>query len=377
MRLLLSISSLAAGGAERVMAHLAGHWTGAGHDVVLCTNADAGAPPHYVLDQRVRLRSVDPGKRGLARQVAVVTALRSALRRECPDAVISFLNYTNILTLMAARGLGMPVIVSERLDPRVIGIGPAWGALRRWTYPGAARLVAQTPTAARLYAGLSPVPVAVIPNPVPPFGAAPAPDDDWPLSHSRAIIAVGRLQRQKGFDLAIEAMARIADARPDWRLIILGEGPLRGDLEALRDRLGLADRVLLPGRVPDPGPWLARADIFVMSSRSEGFPNALCEAMAAGLAVVSTDCPSGPSDIITPGQNGLLVPPEDIEALATTLAELTGSAELRSRLALAAPGITERFAPERILRLWDDLLAQVVADRPDRRNISSRKPRND
>ncbi len=358
MRLSLVISSLNAGGAERVMTTLANAWVARGWQVDLLTTHDAGRAPHYPLAPAVGLRSLDPRLPSPFRQVATVRNLRAAIRDARPDAVISFLNYTNIMTLAACRGLACPVIISERLDPRVIDIGPAWSFLRRVTYPGAKLLVAQTGTAAELYGPLTGGRVRVIPNPV----HAPAQRAADPVSpvgaDRRTILCVGRLQKQKGFDIALRAMALLGPACADWRLVILGEGPERPNLERLHADLGLGDRARLAGQVADPWPWLRQAGIFLMSSRSEGFPNALTEAMAAGLPVISTDCPSGPADIITPGVDGLLVPTEDPAALAEALARLIDSGDLRTRLAAAAPGVLERYSLESVLAAWDRVLEE-------------------
>lgn len=361
MRLSLVISSLTAGGAERVLSTLANAWVEAGHEVHLFTTHDAGAHPHYPLSNRVQLRSVDPRVKGPQKQFAIVRSLRAAIRSSDPDVVISFLNYTNVLTLAACRGLTYPVIVSERLDPRIIDIGPVWSVLRRIAYRKATRLVAQTTTAAGLFRHLSPGRVCVIPNPVAERTSDIGNEGTITGFEGNVILAVGRLQFQKGFDQAITAISLLAPEFSHWHLVILGEGPERGALERLRDDLGLRDRVHLPGRVANTGPWMRRAAIFLLSSRSEGFPNALCEAMAAGLPVVSTDCPSGPSDIITPGFDGLLVPPGDPAAITRALTSLAASPELRSTLATAAPGVAERFSLASVLAGWDQIFAEVRA----------------
>jgi glycosyltransferase involved in cell wall biosynthesis len=360
MNLTLVISSLAAGGAERVITTLANHWAGQGHTVSLLTTHDQGQEPHYKLSESVSLSSVDSHGKGLARQISIVQGLRKKIQNAKPHAVISFLNFTNILTLAACRGLPCPVIVSERLDPRIISIGPAWSQARRLTYRNAACLVAQTPTAAALYEYMAPGRTRVIPNPVPPLTGSRHVPEEWGDVGRPAIISVGRLQHQKGFDIGLRAMKLLPPEYDSWRWVILGEGRLRTELEQLRNELGLRDRVFFAGQVKDPYPWLKHAQIFLMSSRSEGFPNALCEAMATGLPVVSTDCPSGPADIITPDVDGFLVPSEDPAAIATALTKLMGSEDLRAEFATKAPGICQRFSPESVLASWDALVADII-----------------
>lgn len=360
MRLCLVISSLAAGGAERVMSILAGEWAARGHEVLLLTTHDGGSAPHYPVDARVELRSVDPRTGGgMRRQMATIGALRRAIAAARPAVVVSFLNYTNILVLLACRNLDVPVVVSERLDPRIVGIGPVWSMLRRMTYRRACCLVAQTTAAGALYGPLVHGRVRVIPNPVPPPPEV-TPVPDWPDPHRPTIMAVGRLQPQKDYETALQAMAILGRSNPEWRLVILGDGPLRGSLERLRDDLGLGTTVQFAGRVATPAAWLRRADMYLLSSRSEGFPNALCEAMMLGLPCVSTDCPSGPADIITHGVDGWLVPVGEPTAIADALSRLAGDPAERARLAAQAPVAMARFSVPSVLAEWDRLFEAVV-----------------
>ena len=358
MRLTLAISTLGVGGAERVLSMLANAWVVAGHDVSLVTTHDAGAGTHYALDPRVRRLAAGGPGRGLRKQLSVVAALRRLVGATRPDVVVSFLNYTNVLVLLACRGTSVPVIVSERLDPRVVGIGPVWGAFRRLTYRRAAALVAQTPTAGRALGSLAPGRLHVIPNPV--QRPATREYDARADRDGHTILCVGRLHPQKGFDVALQALARLEGEARSWRLVILGEGAERARLAALCERLGLDGRVAMPGQVPDPWPWLRAADIFLLPSRSEGFPNALCEAMAAGLPVVATDCLSGPADIITPEVDGLLTPPGDPDAMAAALTRLIASPDLRAALAGRAPAILDRFSLPSVLAAWDRIFAAVA-----------------
>jgi len=139
--------------------------------------------------------------------------------------------------------------------------------------------------------------------------------------------------------------------------VILGEGEDRGLLQNLISRLSLHDRVFLPGRVQSLEPVLRKSDIFVLSSRYEGFPNVLLEAMAMGLPVLSTDCPYGPGDIIRQGYDGILVPNQDIQALANALGALMENEEERGRLASRSGSVLIRFGKDAVMRRWDQLIA--------------------
>jgi glycosyltransferase involved in cell wall biosynthesis len=177
---------------------------------------------------------------------------------------------------------------------------------------------------------------------------------------------MGRLAHQKGFDVLLRAFAACAARHRAWSLVILGEGDQRRMLEAQRAELGLSDRVKFPGWVPEPIRLLRQADLFVMSSRYEGLPLALLEAMACGLPAISTDCPTGPSEVIRHGENGWLVPVEDVDALAAALDRLMGDGEMRRRLALRATDVTKQFGAQRIMTLWMDLIERLTrrAGRP-------------
>jgi glycosyltransferase involved in cell wall biosynthesis len=173
----------------------------------------------------------------------------------------------------------------------------------------------------------------------------------------RLILAVGRLGVEKGFDTLIEAFFELTGKYTNWDLVILGEGAERPALEKLRARLGLIKRVHIPGRVGNLADWYERSDGFVLSSKYEGFPNALLEAMAHGLPAVSFDCHAGPRDIIRHGVDGFLVPPEHgVTGLVNGLESLLADEALRDKMGLAARKVRRRFSVDRVTAQWDKVL---------------------
>lgn len=364
MRLTLIISSLSSGGAERVMSTMANYWATKGWEITLLTFVDSTTPPFYELDSRICHIPLGVAGESPNPIIAIwnnlkrIRTLRAAIGNSKPDAVISFMDTTNAIALLATRGLNVPVVVSERNDPARRRIGRIWEQVRQWTYPFADRIVVQTKRAQNYFSSNLQARACIIPNPV----LLPPKEKERldKLLGKRSLIAMGRFERQKGFDLLLQAFAKLKDLYPEWTLTILGEGTLRSDLESLCNQLGLIDRVHFPGRVKNPYKFLKQADLFVMSSRWEGFPNALCEAMACGLPVISTDCSSGPREIIRDGVDGILVPNEDVLELTAAMERLMSDEEERKRLAACAPEVTERFSLEKIMGMWEVVLKEVV-----------------
>ena len=366
VKLLFFIDSLQCGGAQRVCATLCNHWVERGWVVTLATFDDGSTPPFFPLVPGVRHVSLGLTRRspGLVRSVINnlrrVVRLRRFVAQERPDCILSFIDGTNVLALLAARGTGIPVVVSERTDPARHAIPRPWRILRRTTYPWARTIVLQTRAAAAYFPASWASRIAIIPNPVPKV-APPAPAIGARDGGVHRILGLGRLERVKGFDLLIRAFASIATTRPEWELTILGDGPERDALTAEIARSGLGRRISLPGYASDAMGALQRADLFVLSSRYEGFPNALCEAMACGVPVVAFDCPSGVAEIVRDGVDGLLVPAEDEGALSAAMARLIADPEARRRMGGRAIEVSDRFSVERIAMLWERVLIHGAA----------------
>lgn len=365
------ISSLGSGGAERNMVVLAEALAQRDYEVTLLT-LRSDVSDFFAAPAQVKRVYASPAVARSHRWFNIPgqwqrnQALRCDLLNTAPDAIISFINTTNIAVLQAIANRSIPIIVSERTAPQVHPVGWRWHLLRRLYYPLATSVVLQT-EAARHWA-LKQWPrwqTAVIPNPAfPPQGLAPCERPTFFHPTKRNIIAVGRLATEKQFDLLLRAFAKIATQFPDWQLAILGEGELRSALEAQIVQLKLADRVSLPGQVSNLNSILHDADLFVLSSRYEGFPNVLLEAMACGLPAISVDCPSGPRAIIRHEIDGLLVPQNDAQALSEAMAELMASQSKRQQLAANAPDVVHRFSLERTLEQWEDLIATALNLKP-------------
>jgi glycosyltransferase involved in cell wall biosynthesis len=189
-----------------------------------------------------------------------------------------------------------------------------------------------------------------IPNAVPPLDGPPADP------HAKVVVAAGRLVPQKGFDLLLAAWERAADRRPGWELRVFGAGRLENELRADIEARGLTGSAFLMGRTAAMGAELARASVYALSSRFEGMPLVLIEAMSKGLAVVAFDCPTGPREVMTDDADGLLVPAEDVAAFASALGRLMDDADLRIRLGSRAVETVTRYAPEIVADQWAALL---------------------
>ncbi len=343
------------GGAERVVSRLANYWAASGRSVTIIT-ALSRETDFYVLDARIRRVSLAfPRGASLAARIvsrfAGLWRLKRLLDVEKPDVTIAFMTDMNIRLSLIRPFLSCRTIISERTNPARQRINARGRLLRRLSYRLAEKIVFVSEGVAAAYPWLPRERTAVIYNPMVDIAPSPRPLSERP----KEFVSVGRFVPAKGFDLMIDAFARIAGDHPDWTLRIVGEGPLRPALEHRIREHGLADRIMLPGKLDDPQQAFAEAQVYVLSSRHEGFPNALVEAMCAGLPPVSFACAYGPSEIIADGRSGLLVPPENVEKLAAAMSRIAGDADLREALRAEASTIADRLTIAAIAGQWEAL----------------------
>ena len=363
-RILFFLKSLSGGGAERTVLNVVNHLDRTRFEPVLALSSASG-PYMSLLRDDVRVEEL-----GGSRVRYGIWALARAIRRLRPALAFATLQQGNVaLQLAAALSVtGVRTVLRESNYQSLPGVRRPWARERavRWAYGRASHVVALSNGVnedLRARYGVSAKRVVTIYNPVEieeighlaaaePEGGAPPPGGGF------HVVGAGRLTRQKGFDLLIRALARL-DAVP-WRLTLLGDGPDRGALEDLARTLGVGERVSMPGFVDNPYAWMARADLFVLSSRWEGFGHVIVEAMACGTAVLATRCPAGPDEIITDGVDGRLCAPDSVEALAQALEALAGAPEERRRLAEAARSSCRRFDVAVIVPEYERLFESVA-----------------
>ncbi len=358
-------ASLGIGGAERVASVMSNYWVQQGWRVILLTQKETDED-FYSLDERVirigmGLLDESGGlKDALVQNFKRIRFFRKVIHQYKPDAVISFLPPSNVLAILSAKSMKTPVIVSERSNPLQDPLRGIWRKGRALTYKHASAVVIQTTgNLAWAKAFIPENNISIIANPVwSKFPATPT-ADTIELPQGTVIIAMGRLSEEKGYDQLIQAFSKVATQHPQAYLVILGDGDMRPKLESLIDELELQDRVLLPGKIEKPHSIIEKADIIALSSRYEGFPNALLEGMALGLAALSYNCPSGPSDLIDHEVSGLLVPPENIEEMAIAMDKLLSNPELIQQMGEQAEKVKQRFAIEKIMNDWEKLVEKV------------------
>lgn len=349
MKILFIISSLSAGGAERVLTNLANHLCQK-HEIIIATFSNEDS--FYPLDNRIqhiKLNLLHDSKHLLMRFKNVFYRIKVLMHRMLEikaDINISFMIFTNLLAVLAAKLLNQKIIVSERTSYHFY-TSTVLHLIRRGIYPLSDYLVTQTNEDKKNYAFIKNV--KVINNPLIINNSF--------AKKEKIILGVGRLDDSKGFDKLLYAFSTLNC--PDWELIIIGDGPEKKNLLALIKNLNVKNVTLLSKRT-DIFDWYTKSSIFVLSSKKEGFPNVLLEAMGSGCAVVSFDCPHGPREIIDSGINGLLVENQNTEKLTKAMQILIDNENLRNTLAQESLKVRENYSIQKIAAQWEEIMDKVI-----------------
>lgn len=371
------------GGTIRTVFNLAGHLART-RDVEIVSVVRERETPFFPVPPGVRIRYLDdrlPRRKGLLSRFPsrLVPKDEAAYHRFSLRSDVKLVRYIRSRrrgVLIGTRP-GLNLITARISPPEIITVGqehanlashePGVRARIRRRYGRLDALVTLTRADLRDYERVlrdRPAVLAQIPNAVTRLGGGPSPLTD------KTAVTVGRLSYVKGYDLLIRAWAHVAERHPDWTLRIFGNGSRRAKLQESIDKRGLTDRVFLEGSVEDVGAELEKASMFVLSSRREGMPLVILEAMSKGVPVVSYDCPTGPAELITDGHDGLLVKPGKIHAMADAIRAVIEDEELRGRLAAHGLETAAKYDLDVIGARWDELLTTLVEGRTGEQGIT-------
>jgi glycosyltransferase involved in cell wall biosynthesis len=373
IKIFFVISTLEGGGAERVMLNILKHINPDKFRPVLVLFERRGEllaelPPEIQVEILKRKRS----RYGL--QWLIFLRLATLLRKEKPDAIVSFMWYPNLISLLAKllSRSRCRAVVSERYSLSFSCEGRFTEFLRRFAvrffYPVADAVIVNSAAMAREFTQMFRFPednIVLIHNPM-DIGRSNSLSREevshsWYQDKVPIVIAVGRLTRQKGYPYLLRAMKIVLSRGMDCRLVILGKGAEEEELRKLAAELKIDDRVALLGFQENPYKYLARSTLFVLSSLYEGFPNALLDAISLGVPSIATRCPTGPEEIVTDGVDGILVPPADEKALADAIQRVLLDKELRNKLSGAGKKRAESFMVEEIVKQYENVIEAVCA----------------
>lgn len=344
--------NMTAGGAERVIAQLS-------KDIILnnieCTIVTLDDKEiFYNLPQNVDIKPIGiKSKNNYIDKFEKYKEVRRIAQSLDTDIILAMPEEIGIFVIPAMFGTGIPVIVSERNNPWVMPWKKETRIMRNIFYPFASGFIFQTEFAASFFSKRIRKKGIVLPNPL-DLNRIPTPHSG---ERTKDIVAAGRLVEQKNFPLLIKAFAKFSESNPEYTLVIYGEGKLKDDLENLAKSCIKSGKYRFAGKTNELLECMKDASMFVLSSDYEGMPNVLIEAMAIGMPVISTDCPSGgPAELIKNGENGLLVCTNNIEELTNAMCKIIDSKDLQKKIGENAIKIKEKFDSNIVSEQWIEYL---------------------
>lgn len=357
MKIAFFIEHIAGGGAERVLTNLANLFAEHGHDCIMITTLRRD--DEYCLCSRVRRYVTEPKGYHGNRYVGTLRrlrALRTVLRRERPEFLISFLNSALYHGVLTTRGLCTKSVISVRNDPNFDYPNLLSRTLAKFLLALSEGAVFQTIDAQKWFPLSLQRKSTIIYNPIG--------QDFYRVKYSpqdKSVVAVGRLSSQKNYKFLIGAFAKFYQSHHDWVLRIYGAGEQRNILQGMIDKLNLSEVITLCGRAADVPSVVSKSAIYVMTSDFEGAPNALMEAMAVGMPCISSDCPcGGPRMLIVDGENGFLYRVGDEADFIGKLTLLADDERTRLRVSREAKIKAEDFTAERVYEAWYDYLKSFL-----------------
>lgn len=359
MHIACMISSLIKGGSERVMCNLADYFVQQGNRVTLVTQYQR--EDEYPLNPKVKrilsqITEAEMGRNRISNFIRRFQKLRNIWKTEKPDAILVFIGKNNFMALLTAWGLHIPVVVSVRADPNQEYPNRWMRFMARHLFKKAAGVILQTRECMEFFPKAVQRKSVILHNPVNEVFF----ENPYEGEREHTIVTVGRIDENKNQALLLRAFALIAADYPDYQIILYGKGDQEENLKQLADNLEIADRVIFAGNESDVAGKIKKAGVFVLTSNTEGMPNALIEAMVLGLPVIATDCPcGGPRDLIEDGVNGILTPVGDVDKMKENLQHILNDLQNALHMGQTARESTAIYREKIVYREWMEYLLKI------------------